>query len=393
MTEKDFRKLVTDLEILNIEKQELLSKLERLKNKLIKADYPLFQIIDVDKMGSWAKGTMLNDADEIDIMVKVELNNYDNFIIYNHYVINAIENMLIEEYQHLNKLSDLVYNPLRNQISFKENNFMMNLYICYNYDLYPISNYEKQINFVEIANRDYTYFRNAIKIIKYYRDAEKIKISGHILEIMLYYSLNDYFKDNRYEDYLKGFIRTIDEFIKGTKIEVSKDIYLKLNVNPENNVKKPYMVLDCANPNINLTDNVNDISVGEYRKLKKALSKLIDTKTNNLTSTSVVVLNINPTPIKDSNEFNWSYKIENSDFNNLGGSYQNTEEELLSAMYKALYKGLRAIVDNNLNRKAIEVVCKKGNILKINNVSMENISRIKNIEAYIENNGLVIKYR
>ena len=45
-----------------------------------------------------------------------------------------------------------------------------------------------------------------MKIIKYYRDEQNINISGYILEIMLYYSLNEYFKDNRYEDYLNGFI-------------------------------------------------------------------------------------------------------------------------------------------------------------------------------------------
>ena len=63
-------------------------------------------------------------------------------------------------------------------------------------------------------------------------------------------------------------------------------------------------------------------------------------------------------------------------------------------MYKGLYKGLRAIVDYGLNRKNIEVVCQKGNILKLTaNISAENVSRIKNIESYIENNGLVIRYR
>lgn len=248
---------------------------------------------------------------------------------------------------------------------------------------------------MEIANRDYTYFRNTIKIIKYYRDEQKINISGYILEIMLYYSLNEYFKDNRYEDYLNGFIKTIDELIKGNKIEVSKDVYQKLNVDSNTNVKKTYMVLDVANPNNNLTDNINDLSIGEYRKLKKVLSKLIDNK-NSLSNNSnaTIVLNINPLPIKDTNEFSWSYQIEGSNYNNTGGAYQNSEDQLLLAMYKGLYKGLRAIVDNNLNRKNIEVICKKQNILKLTtNVSQENLSRIKNIEAYIENNGLIIKYR
>ena len=172
-----------------------------------------------------------------------------------------------------------------NNISFKENNFTINLQVRYLNEYFKATDDEKRINFVEIANKDYTYFRNTIKIIKYYRDEQKINISGYILEIMLYYSLNEYFKDNRYEDYLNGFIKTIDEFIKGNRIEVSKDVYQKLNVDSSSIVKKTYMVLDVANPNNNLTDNINDLSIGEYRKLKKVLSKLIDNK-NNLSNNS-----------------------------------------------------------------------------------------------------------
>lgn len=395
MTEKDFRKLVTDLEILNSEKQELNLKLERLQEKLYKWEDEKFKIIDIKKSGSWAKGTLLNDVDKIDVMVCVEVKKVNNFILDNHYILNAIENIIISEYPNIHKLSNIKRNINLNNIAFIENNFTINLQVRYLSDLFKTLDEEKRINFVEIANKDYTYFRNTIKIIKYYRDEQKINISGYILEIMLYYSLNEYFKDNRYEDYLNGFIKTIDEFIKGNKIEVSKDVYQKLEVDANNLVKGPYMVLDVVNPNINLTDNLNDLTIGEYRKLKKVLSKLIDTKNNLLNnSNATVVLNINPQPIKDSNEFSWSYKIEGSNYSNTGGAYQNNEDQLLSAMYKGLYKGLRAIVDNNLNRKNIEVICKKQNILKLTtNVSQENLSRIKNIETYIENNGLVIKYK
>ena len=328
-------------------------------------------------------------------MVGIELNKPNSFVLDNYYVLNAIENIIIAEYPSITKLSNIDRNLQFNTISFKENDFTIYLQIRYLNDFFQITDEEKRINFVEIANKDYTYFRNTIKIIKYYRDEQKINISGYILEIMLYYSLNEYFKDNRYEDYLNGFIKTIDELIKGNKIEVSKDVYQKLNVDSNTNVKKTYMVLDVANPNNNLTDNINDLSIGEYRKLKKVLSKLIDNK-NSLSNNSnaTIVLNINPLPIKDTNEFSWSYQIEGSNYNNTGGAYQNSEDQLLLAMYKGLYKGLRAIVDNNLNRKNIEVICKKQNILKLTtNVSQENLSRIKNIEAYIENNGLIIKYR
>lgn len=394
MTEKDFRRLVTDLEILNIEKEKLNLKLSELEEKFAKHQNAYFKITAVKKNGAWAKGTLLNDTDEVDIMVCVELNKPNNFIIDNYYVLNAIENSIIAEYPIL-KLSNLERNTNLNTITFKENNFTIHLAIRYLSNPFGVPDEEKRINFVEIANKDYTYFRNALKIIKYYRDEQKINISGYLLEIMLYYSLNEYFKENRYEDYLNGFIKTIDEFIKGNKIEVSKDIYKKLEVNIISNVKKSYMVLDVANPNINLAENVNDLSVGEFRKLKKALAKLIENKNTLITNGNApIVLNINPVLIKDTNEFSWCYKIEGSEYNNTGGAYQNSEDQLLSAMYKGLYKGLRAIVDYGLNRKNIEVVCQKGNILKLTaNISAENVSRIKNIESYIENNGLVIRYR
>ena len=99
-----------------------------------------------------------------------------------------------------------------------------------------------QIEFTELANRDYTYFRNAMIIIKYYRDENHINISGYNLEILLYYSLNEYFNTNRYESYLYGFIRAIDDFTNYKKIEVSKDIYQKLNINyQEQTYKKGFV--------------------------------------------------------------------------------------------------------------------------------------------------------
>ena len=335
----------------------------------------------------------MNDTDEIDLMVVIKLSEAKPFVLENEAVLNAITNAFIYNLDTVQKLSDITRNQVRNCITVKMNNFKVNLYVRYEEGEYSLKNDELQIQFTEIANRDYTYFRNALKIIKYYKVSQNINISGYILEILLYYSLNEYFKDNRYEDYLSGFIKAIDDFLKGKKIEVSSDIYEKLNINPETKIKKNYMILDVANSNNNLTDNMSEVALGEYRKLKKVLSKLVDTKAVLTTSNAIVKLNINPTPIKDSDEYAWSYKIENSDFTSNGGSYQNNPEQLLTAMYKGLYKGLRAIVDNNLNRKNVEIICNKSNILKINeNVSDENKSRIKNIEAYIDNNGIVIKF-
>ncbi len=393
MTEKEFRKLVTDLEILSSEKNELLDKITKLEEVLQnnKSDY--YDILEVKRVGAFAKGTLLNDADEIDVMIVIKVNNERAFLLNNYYVLNDIENVIINNYTDIVKMSNVVRNQVKNMISFISHNFKMNIYVCYEENNYSKVLHEKQIEFIEIANRDYTYFRNTLKIIKYFRDESNISISGYILEVMLYYALNEYFQDNRYETYLNGFIKTIDEFIKGNKIEVSKDIYQKLNIDPNNNVKKQYMVLDVANPNNNLTDYVTDINIAEFRKLKKALAKVIDTKQTE-SSSATVILDINPTLNTDTNEYKWSYKVEGTNYHNNGGSYDNTSDGILTAMYKGLYKGLRAVVDNNLNRKNIEVHSNKGNILKIDNSSSEeNKSRIRNIEAYIENNNITLSFK
>lgn len=394
MTEKEFRKLVTDLEILSDERDKLNQKLEELKDIFATHTPHYFKVIDMKKAGSWAKGTMLNDTDEIDVMMIVEPLGENTFVLNNEVVCNEITNILITSVKEITKLSDITRNASRNSIKVKMADFTVNFHIRYLGEIFNATLEEKQIEFTEIANRDYTYFRNALKVIKYYKESQKIRISGYIIEILLYYALNEYFKDNRYEDYLNNFIRAIDDFLKGKKIEVSDDVYQKLQITKGQETKKNYTVLDVANPSHNLTDGLTEMALGEYRKLKKTLSKLVDNKVNLSMSANVVVaININPTKIKDSEEYAWSYKIENSDYSNNGGSYANTPDALLTAMLKSLYKGLRAVVDNNLNRKKVEIICSRGNILKLNNVTEENKSRIKTIEAYIENSGLVVTFK
>ena len=125
MTEKDFRKLVTDLEILNTEKQELHCRFDRLQEKLAKHQDDYFRIVSVKKSGSWAKGTLLNDVDKIDIMVGIELIKPNSFVLDNYYVLNAIENIIIAEYPSITKLSNIDRNLQFNTISFKENDIFL----------------------------------------------------------------------------------------------------------------------------------------------------------------------------------------------------------------------------------------------------------------------------
>lgn len=87
-------------------------------------------------------------------MVGIELIKPNSFVLDNYYVLNAIENIIIAEYPSITKLSNIDRNLQFNTISFKENDFTIYLQIRYLNDFFQITDEEKRINFVEIANKE-----------------------------------------------------------------------------------------------------------------------------------------------------------------------------------------------------------------------------------------------
>lgn len=393
MTEKEFRKLVTDLELSRAFKDDVSKEIEIIEKNL-NSELKHIELVRLIKIGSIAKSTMLSTENSIDILAVFKYNSNKTFKLINQLVINSVINTVSYLYDTILKVSDVEVNQILNYVSFNINNLAYNIYIRYekcmeDTDFVDSEIIEKHNLFTEFANRDYTYFRNTVAIIKHFRNEQKINISGHIIETLLYYSLNEYFKDNRYETYLNAFIRGIDDFLKQKQIEVSKDILEKLGVEiTTNNIHKGYVIVDPADPKVNLVSGITELKLGEYRKLKKAISRLVDTDNVDL-SKEQVVLNINPKDIDG--KYIWSYEIENSRYHTDGGSYEKTEENFITASLKALSKGLKVVIDNNLNKRQIKVVSKYPDILTRNELySAENVSRRKTIIAYMEVNNITI---
>lgn len=398
MTEKEFRKLVSEQEVTKIQKEKIQEKFDYIKNILDKhQDY--YKLVDYFKAGSFAKGTMLNTNNSYDMVVVVEPIIKKVFTLTNKVITNAIINAIICEIPEITKSSDIKYDELKNVITFKLGEDTINIIVYYNDvngiedlpTIYLSENEKKRIQFVELANRDYTYFRNAVQIIKYYRDEQKVnQISGYIIEVLLYYSLREYCFDTRYEDYLNAFLKGLDDFIGGKKIEVYDKMYQELNVTKQEIVKKGFMVMDVATGTINLSEDVNEIKIGDYRKLKKAISKLVDTKSVKDLGIGPVKLNV--TPVKNSDgTYSWNYKIEDTTINGGGGNYTNSDEDTYTAIYKAMLKGLKAIIDNNLNRKQVEIISPKADVLTSDKgLSNENNARRKNVLTFIDNNQIKI---
>ena len=52
---------------------------------------------------------------------------------------------------------------------------------------------------------------------------------------------------------------------------------------------------------------------------------------------------------------------------------------------------MKSIIDNNLNRKQVEIICPKKNILtNESGLSTENNARRKNVLAYMDNNQIKV---
>lgn len=399
MTEKEFRKLVSEQEVTRAQKEQIQAYLLEIK-ALINDNIDInnhFEIIDMYKGGSLQKGTMLNSCKDYDFFMIVKPKFNKTFNLVNKVVISEISNTLILYLDNIVKLSDITYDEVLNKISFEYSGSKINLYIYYEEEIdgipYELTNNleSKRIKFVEIVNKEYTYFRNAMQIIRYYRDEQQLNhISGYLLEILMYYSLKEYCFDIRYEDYLNAFLKGLDDFINGKKIEVESNIYHELEVTPVDDIKKGYCVIDVATGKINLARDVNEISIGDYRKLKKAISKLVETKSSKDMATAPVKLNISIIKNNDGT-FSWSYKLEGTSYYGNGGSYTNEAEDTYTAIYKALLKGLKSIVDNNLNRNHVELSIPKADALTSDKgLSVENNARRKNVLTFIENNRIKI---
>ena len=290
MTEKEFRKLVTDLEMPRAFKDEVSNKLESIK-QIVSQNLESPSLIDIIKIGSLPRSTMLNNENNVDLMAIFSYRVDNTFRLVNQLIINTLTNAVAYLFDSIKKPSDIEYIATLNIIRFNIDEVFYNIYVRYESNGQEDIEFTKHVLFTEFANRDYTYFRNTMVIIKHFRNEQKINISGHILETLLYYSLNEYFKDNHYETYLNAFIRGIDDFLKQKQIEVSDDILKKMDVSKETaTIHKGFIIVDPTDPTINLTSGITEIKLNEYRKLKKAISKVIDASSQDLSKIQDIIL-------------------------------------------------------------------------------------------------------
>lgn len=257
--------------------------------------------------GSFGKGTIIKERNEIDIVVVISPNikglNYKDLA---SFCMNYIENcFLINYYEKLQLISGqkVGRNYERNTLSLKTNNGVeIDFLIKFkkeqlnNKDIEDIENFylerdNQQLKFINKANEEFPLFKNTIMLIKHFRNEFNLKcLSSYMIEILLYHSLSKYSISNHdYLGYLKAFIFGLRDFSDKKVIEVTKKMYKYLNNETNIVLNDTYQVIDVANRSNNVAKRIkaNDMSeIVEFKddlnsKLQNDKSKSQQTKNTN----------------------------------------------------------------------------------------------------------------
>ncbi len=282
MTEKDFRKIVTDLELTKNDKEYISEFIKELTNKL-NENLKNFKIIEVRKALSLADGTMYHGSKNLDLMLVVDNPVINSYPLMNQAILHEVWNFFVFEYK-LDKINQIQIDYNLNSIKVNLDQYNLNLLIRFNEVLnyqtnFYISTDELKTTFINIAASEFNLFKNTIQLITYYRDINNLdSISTYVIESLLYYGLSENFTRHTYELYLKEFIHAIDDLSKGVKIDQDNETYRKLNIERINLPKKQYMVIDVTDPKTNLVSGIGEAYLSDLRKLKKIILKLLEIK-------------------------------------------------------------------------------------------------------------------
>lgn len=383
MTEKEFRKIVFDLELTN-ENKEMINNIKERISKNVEDISNNNKIIGILKGGKLASGILSNNNRNIDFILLVETYSKKEELLINHLIRNEVINCIAYKSDSIKKYSDIVFDEKENMISFKMDDYLINLLIRYqNLELFNIE-YEYSHNlFIEEYNKSFTYYRNTLQIIDDTISKNNIQLGNfYIIEILLAYSLNMMFSVNRYENYLYVFSKGIEDLLTGKKIDINKSI-----LDSTKGIKNEYTVIDPIK-GINLFSNVSIQTLNELRRLKKEINKMIDATIDQIIKEVVIDIN----PLLSLDEYKWSFKILNTKTKASGGNYK--EEELSSAYLRALQKALKSVVDNGLNKQAIIILSNKKDVLvKSDGYNQEDNGRVNSINKFINDNKIKLTFK
>lgn len=282
MTEKDFRKIVTSLELTKTDKEEINNFINTLEGKL-KQKLSNLNVLNLNKAGTLYTNTLYHGSKNLELMLVLDTPKINSYPLMNQAALNSLWNFFVFEYE-LDKINQISINNQTNSIDVVLPNYNLNILVRFNESLnYQTTNFIKNDEirwaFVNLAGSEFNLYKNTIQLLTYYRDVYNLnQIDNYVIELLLYYGLSENFTKHTYEAYLKEFVHAIDDFTKGIKIDQDDETYRNLKVEKVNISKQPYMIIDISNPSVNLTSKIGEAYITELKKFKKIILKTLEAK-------------------------------------------------------------------------------------------------------------------
>lgn len=282
MTEKDFRKIVTSLELTKTDKEEINNFINTLEEKL-KQKLSNLNVLNLNKAGTLYTNTLYHGSKNLELMLVLDTPKINSYPLMNQAALNSLWNFFVFEYE-LDKINQISINNQTNSIDVVLPNYNLNILVRFNESLnYQTTNFIKNDEirwaFVNLAGSEFNLYKNTIQLLTYYRDVYNLnQIDNYVIELLLYYGLSENFTKHTYEAYLKEFVHAIDDFTKGIKIDQDDETYRNLKVEKVNISKQPYMIIDISNPSVNLTSKIGEAYITELKKFKKIILKTLEAK-------------------------------------------------------------------------------------------------------------------
>lgn len=282
MTEKDFRKIVTSLELTKTDKEEINTFINTLEEKL-KQKLSNLNVLNLNKAGALYTNTLYHGSKNLELMLVLDTPKINSYPLMNQAALNSLWNFFVFEYE-LDKINQISINNQTNSIDVVLPNYNLNILVRFNESLnYQTTNFIKNDEirwaFVNLAGSEFNLYKNTIQLLTYYRDVYNLnQIDNYVIELLLYYGLSENFTKHTYEAYLKEFVHAIDDFTKGIKIDQDDETYRNLKIEKVNISKQPYMIIDISNPSVNLTSKIGEAYLTELKKFKKIILKTLEAK-------------------------------------------------------------------------------------------------------------------
>ena len=270
MTEKEFKKIIVDYEQSKEQKELHLSLIQNVVETI---QNNVFSTITLE--ASFQSGINGLNKLETELEMCVVLDSKcQNESFEKRILLNTVESILLLNFEKLS-ISSVEKNILTNIIKVKlENDIYINIKVLSKKEESKIVDEQNKVKIIELINQKFTLYKNTLALIKYYKLTEDLKeLNDYLLSIILAYSLEKYQADNKYYKYLNAFIKGLDDFLNGKKISL---LNTYITSSKELNTNFKYIVVDPVNYEENVASMISETTLGDYRKLRKKISKELE---------------------------------------------------------------------------------------------------------------------